>query len=169
LNTTHLTLAAILLGLSATAHADTATITVTGKVLPGTCTMADVPVTLADIDAADLAVGHDNNLTPATLDFTGCVGVASIDLAFDGTADATQDGHWQNQAAPNGATGVAVALLDGTSGSTYLKKGATKTVAVPGGAATAKLDIRTGYYRKAGTLLAAGAVSSQITVTATYK
>lgn len=52
----------LMLGVAAQAHADSATITVTGKVLPGTCTMANVPVTLADIDATDLKTGHDNGL-----------------------------------------------------------------------------------------------------------
>lgn len=80
------------------------------------------------------------------LNFTGCVGVTSVDLTFEGTADAAQDGHWLNQAT-GGATGVAVALLDGTTGNDFLQKGAKKTVAV-NGAATAKLDMRVSYYRK---------------------
>ncbi|WP_414495844.1 fimbrial protein [Stenotrophomonas maltophilia] len=167
MRTPDLIAALLMFGVATQAHADSATITVTGKVLPGTCTMANVPVTLADIDASDLKTGHDNGLKPAVLNFTGCVGVTSVDLTFDGAADAAQDGHWLNQAA-SGATGVAVALLDGTTGSTFLQKGAKKTVPV-NGAATGKLDMRTGYYRKAGTLLKAGDVSAQITVTADYK
>ncbi|MEG0183692.1 MAG: fimbrial protein [Stenotrophomonas sp.] len=159
---------ALLLGAAAQAHADTATITVTGKVLPGTCTMANLPIALTDIDATALKTGHDNNLRAAVLNFTGCVGVANIDLSFDGTDDATQDGHWKNGATTGAASGVAVALLDGTTGATFLKKAATKTIAV-NGAATAKLDVRAGYYRKAGTLLTAGTVSTQITVTAAYR
>ncbi len=164
----HLTLAALLLAAAPLVHAQTANITVTGKVLPGTCTMANVPVALDDIDATDLKAGHDNGLKPAVLNFTGCVGVRSIDLSFDGTDDAAQDGHWKNGAATGGATGVAVALLDGTTGSVFLKKDAKKTITV-NGAATAKLDMRSGYYRKAGTPLVAGAVSTQISVTADYK
>ena len=42
----HLIFAALLFGAAPLAHADSATITVTGKVLPGTCTMANVPVAL---------------------------------------------------------------------------------------------------------------------------
>ncbi|WP_312736386.1 fimbrial protein [Stenotrophomonas sp.] len=163
----YLIAALLMLGAAAQAHADSATITVTGKVLPGTCTMANVPVTLDEIDATDLKTGHDNGLKPAVLNFTGCVGVSSVDLSFDGTADAAQDGHWLNQAT-GGATGVAVALLDGTTGSVFLKKGDKKTITI-NGAATGKLDMRTGYYRKTGTLLKAGDVSTQITVTADYK
>lgn len=167
MKTPHLLLVVLLLGMAPVAQADTATITVTGKVLPGTCTMANVPVTLADIDAADLKAGHDNGLKPAVLNFTGCVGVSSVDLTFDGSADAAMDGHWQNQAV-GGASGVAVALLDGATGSAFLQKGAKKSIAV-NGAATGKLDVRAGYYRKAGTLLKAGDVSTQITVTADYR
>ncbi|MDI9273898.1 fimbrial protein [Stenotrophomonas sp. PFBMAA-4] len=159
-------LAVLMLAAVGQAHADSATIDVTGKVLPGTCTMANVPVTLADIDATDLKTGHDNGLKPAVLNFTGCVGVTSVDLTFDGAADAAQDGHWLNQAA-SGATGVAVALLEGATDD-FLKKGDKKTVTI-NGAATGKLDMRTGYYRKAGTLLKAGDVSTQITVTAGYR
>ncbi|WP_049456305.1 fimbrial protein [Stenotrophomonas maltophilia] len=168
MKTSHLLLAALLLGAAPLAHAQTANITVTGKVLPGTCTMANVPVALADIDATDLKAGHENGLRPAALNFTGCVGVGSIELTFNGTDDAAQDGHWKNGATTGGATGVAVALLDGTTGTAFLKKAARKTIAV-NGAATAKLDMRSGYYRKAGTPLVAGAVSTQITVTASYK
>jgi len=158
----------LLLAAVTQARADSATITVTGKVLPGTCTMADVPVALDDIDAADLKNGHDNGLKPVVLNFTGCAGVNSVELTFDGVADAAQDGHWQSQAAPNGSNGVAVALLDGTTGSTFLQKGAKKSVTI-NGAATGKLDMRTGYYRKAGTPLTAGDIRAQITVTADYK
>lgn len=166
MKTTNFAAGMVLLAACSLAHADTATITVTGKVLPGTCTMADVPVALADIDATALKDGHENNLAAATLNFTNCLGVTNIDLSFDGSADAAQDGHWQNQAT-GGASGIAVALLDGTTGSTFLKKGGKKTVAVSG--TTAKLDMRAGYYRKSGTTLKAGDVSTQITVTADYR
>lgn len=167
MKTPYLIAALLMLGVAGQAHADSATITVTGKVLPGTCTMANVPVTLADIDATDLKTGHDNGLKPAVLNFTGCVGVSTVDLTFEGAADAAQDGHWVNQAT-GGATGVAVALLDGTTGNVFLKKGDKKTITI-NGAATGKLEMRTGYYRKTGTLLKAGDVSTQITVTADYK
>ncbi|HBS56044.1 MAG TPA: fimbrial protein [Stenotrophomonas sp.] len=157
----------LMLGAAAQAHADSATITVTGKVLPGTCTLADVPIALDDVDAVDLSAGGQHGLKAAALNFTGCVGVNAVDLTFDGAADAAQDGHWQNQAT-GGATGVAVALLDGTTGNVFLKKGDKKTVQLNGGA-TGKLDLRAGYSRKAGTLLKAGDVSTEITVTADYR
>lgn len=168
MKTPYIIAALLMLGASTHAHADSATITVTGKVLPGTCTMADVPVALDEIDAIDLNKGGEQGLKPAVLNFTGCVGVGSIDLAFDGSDDAAQDGHWLNEATGNAAEGVAVALLEGASGSTFLKKGAAKTVPV-NGAATATLAMRAGYYRKSGTLLKAGDVTARITVTADYK
>ena len=168
MKTPYIIAALLMLGVAAQARADSATITVTGKVLPGTCTMADVPVALDEIDAIDLNKGGEQGLKPAALNFTGCVGVGSIDLAFDGSDDAAQDGHWLNEATGNAAEGVAVALLEGASGSTFLKKGAAKTVPV-NGAATATLAMRAGYYRKSGTLLKAGDVTARITVTADYK
>jgi len=162
----YVALALLMLASLDQARADSATIDVTGKVLPGTCKMANVPVTLDEIDATDLKAGHENGLKFAILDFTDCLGVTSIDLTFDGTADASQDGHWQNLSV-GGATGVAVALVEGTTDD-FLKKGAKKTITI-NGAAAGKLDLRTGYYRKPGTLLKAGDVSTQITVTADYK
>jgi len=161
-------LAVLSLGAATHARADSATITVTGKVLPGTCTVANVPVPLADIDAVDLVAGHDNGLAPLALTFSDCVGVGSIVLSFDGTDDAAQDGHWSNQAVSGGASGVAVVLLDGLTGTTFLKKNATRTLTL-NGAATATLDMRSGYYRKAGTLLKAGTVTTRITVNADYR
>ncbi|KOQ75293.1 hypothetical protein ABW45_13900 [Stenotrophomonas maltophilia] len=168
MNLPRLMAALLLLGTAANAHADTATITITGNVLPGTCTMANAVVALDDIDATDLTPGHDNKLTPTTLEFTGCVGVTSIALGFAGVDDPDHEGHWKNGAGTGAASGVAVALLDGRSGSRYLKKGASKTVAV-NGAATATLDLRAGYFRTTGTVLKAGTVSTQITVTADYR
>jgi type 1 fimbria pilin len=159
--------ATLLLGAFGHARADSATITVTGKVLPGTCTMADVSIALEDIDATSIKTGYDNGLKPATLSFTGCVGVASIDLSFSGAEDAAQDGHWKNTAVSDAATGVAVALLEST-GDAFLKNNAKKSLTVSG-AATARLDLRSGYYRKSGTTLKAGSVGTQITVTADYK
>ncbi|HEL3781534.1 TPA: type 1 fimbrial protein [Stenotrophomonas maltophilia] len=165
----HLIFAALVFSAAPLVHADTATITVRGNVLPGTCTIAPtLDVTLDDIDATDLKAGQDNGLKPATLNFTGCVGVGSIVLTFSGTEDAAQDGHWKNGASTGAATGVAVALLDGPTGPTAIKNGDTRNVTV-NGAATAKLEMGAGYYRKAGTPLVAGAVSTQITVTADYK
>ncbi|WP_313139811.1 fimbrial protein [Stenotrophomonas sp.] len=156
------------LAIIPSALADTATITVSGRVLPGTCTMANATIALDDIEAADVSLGQASGLKPGTLNFTGCVGVTTIDLSFDGTGDAAQDDHWQNGASSDAASGVAVALLDGPTGTTYLRKGDSKSVIVAG-ASSARLDLRAGYYRKSGTLMSAGAVSTQITVTADYK
>jgi type 1 fimbria pilin len=170
MNTAQSLLAMLLLGTAAQvqAQSNSASITVTGKVLPGTCTLTDVPVTLDEIDATDFKNGHDNKLKPAALNLTGCVGVTSVELTFDGTADPAQDGYWQNLAASNRAEGVAVTLMDGPTGIEALLKGSKKTVPINGGA-TGKLEMRAGYYRKSGTLLKAGEVSTSITVTAVYK
>jgi len=150
-------------------RADTATITVTGHVLPGTCTLpADLPVALDEISTDALKAGHDNGLKPTTLAFSGCMGVSTIDLAFDGVADAAQDGHWSNTASTGQtATGVAVVLLHGNSGNDFLKKGDTRTIPVRG--ASANVPLRVGYFAKVPTAATAGAVASMITVTAVYK
>ncbi|HGM6070035.1 TPA: fimbrial protein [Stenotrophomonas maltophilia] len=168
MKTTYLLIAVLLLGAPALAHADSATITVTGTVLPGTCTMADVAVALDPIDALDLNKQPVSGTKPATLNFSACFGVSSIDLSFDGADDSSQDGQWKNGAGSGAASGIAVALLDGPTGPDFLKRGATKVVMV-NGAATAKLEMGTAYYHRPGTPFTAGAVSTQITVTAVYK
>ncbi|MFE6031740.1 fimbrial protein, partial [Streptomyces niveus] len=123
MKTSHLVCAALLIAAAPLAHADSATITVTGNVLPGTCTIAPtLDVTLDDIDATDLKAGHDNGLKPAVLNFTSCVGVAGIDLTFDGTDDAAQDGHWKNLASTGGGPRGGVGLVEGTARHRLRKK-----------------------------------------------
>ncbi|KAG1310409.1 hypothetical protein G6F62_014629 [Rhizopus arrhizus] len=63
---------------------------------------------------------------------------------------------------------MAVALLEGGTGGTYLQDGARRTIAV-NGAASGKYDLRAAYFHKAGTAMTAGTVTTQITVTAAYK
>ncbi|MDI9273899.1 fimbrial protein [Stenotrophomonas sp. PFBMAA-4] len=166
----HLVLVALLFGAATRAHADSATLTFTGNVLPGTCTVTpNVAVTLDDIQLPELRPGNVNldHQKPAVLHFTNCVGVSTVEVTFDGTADPTQGGQWKNLAV-GGATNVAVILLEGASGNTTLSKGMKRMVAI-GGAAIGRLDMRTSYYNHPGTVPTPGDVTAQITVIADYR
>ncbi|EMT5435945.1 MULTISPECIES: fimbrial protein [Stenotrophomonas] len=149
------------------ALADTATLTISGRVLPGTCTLAAPPIALDPIKADELVVG-DNGLKAGVLNFTGCVGVSKAVLSFSGTAATGDAERWQNTASTDPAVGVSVALLAGATGTTYLKNGDTG-IEVPVTGATASFPLRAGYYATALTGLQAGEVRSEITVTADYE
>lgn len=148
------------------ALADTATLTISGRVLPGTCTLAAPAIDLDPIKADELAVG-DNGLKAGALNFTGCVGVTKATLSFDGTAATGDPQRWQNSAA-DAAVGVSVALKAGATGNTYLKRGDTG-VEVPVAGATASYALRAGYYVPSLAAAKAGAVQAEITVTAAYE
>jgi len=166
----HLLSAVLLLAAAGQASADSAILTFTGNVLPGTCTVTpNVAVTLDNIPLNDLVPGSVNlgYQKPVVLHFTGCVGVSSVEVTFDGTADPTQNGQWKNLAV-GGATNVAVLLLEGTSGNTTLTKGMKRVVTI-GGAAAGRLDMRTSYSHWPGTVPTPGDVSTQITVIADYR
>lgn len=154
------------LSFAPAAPADAATLTINGRVLPGTCTLAAPAVTLDPIKADQLVVG-DNALKAGTLNFTGCVGVRAAKLSFAGTAATGDAQRWQNTA-PDAAMGVTVALKAGTTGNTYLKAGDSNiNVTVSG--TTASYALRAGYYVPAVAAARAGAVQAQITVTAAYE
>lgn len=153
--------------LSPPAAADSATLTITGRVLPGTCTLAAPPIALDPIKADELVVG-DNGLKASALNFTGCVGVSKAALSFSGTAADGDAQRWKNTASTDPAAGVSVALLAGASGNTYLKHGDTG-IEVPVSGTTASYALRAAYYAAALTGLQAGEVRTEITVTADYE
>lgn len=161
--------AALLLGctLPPLALADTATLTISGTVLPGTCTLAAPPVTLDPVKADEVVQG-DNALRQSALNFTGCVGVSKATLSFSGTAADGDAARWKNTAGTDPAGGVSVALLAGASGNTYLKDGDTG-IEVPVTGATASYTLRAGYYVAAVAGIQPGAVQTDIIVTADYE
>ncbi len=148
-----------------TAQADTATLTLSGRILPGTCVLTAPATSLPDVKANDL-VDRNNTLQNVTLSLGSCIGVTRATLGFDGTAESFDPELWKNTAATGAATGVSFALLDGTGGTTYIKKGSTLNVAVSG--ASASRVIRVGYYKTAGRGITAGAMSASIVITASY-
>lgn len=159
--------AAALCMATSSALADQATLTITGRVLPGTCTLAAPAIVLDPIKADELVQG-DNKLKAGSLEFTGCVGVGKATLSFAGTAADSDAERWKNTAAADPADGVSVALLAGASGSTYLKNGDTGIEVVVSGA-TASYPLRAGYYLPAVAGVSAGAVQTEIVVTADYE
>lgn len=156
-----------LLAFAAASHADTAKLSISGRVDPGTCTLVAAPIQLAPLRADQLKQG-DNAIKTSALELKDCVGVSTATLSFDGTAADGDAERWKNTAGKTPAAGVTIALLSGTTDATYLKKG--DTVAVPVTGAAGRLDIRSGYHLAGSPAgLAPGAVSTEITITADYK
>ncbi|MBA0446637.1 fimbrial protein [Stenotrophomonas maltophilia] len=156
-----------LVAVAPTVLADTATLTISGRVLPGTCVMNAPAMTLDPIKANELSQG-DNQIKAGRLDFSGCVGVTKAKLSFSGTAADGDAARWKNTADTDPAEGVSIALLAGTTGSTYLKDGDTGIEVVVTGA-TASYALRAGYYLPTLGAITAGAVQADITVTADYE
>jgi hypothetical protein len=121
---------------------------------------------LDPVRANDLVQG-DNQVKAGALNFAGCVGVTRATLSFDGTAADGDAERWKNTASTGPADGVSVALLAGATGTTYLKRGDSGIV-VPVTGATASYALRAGYYLPVLGGLTAGAVQTEITVTAAY-
>jgi len=163
-----ITLCAALLAAAPLALADTATLTISGRVLPGTCTLSDARITLDPVKASDLTPGADSQITPGALEFTGCAGVSRALLSFAGTAADGDANRWKNTEATDPAGGVSISLLSGLTGNTYLKDGDSGIdVAVSG--ATARYPLRAAYYVSPGAPVSGGEVRADITVTADYE
>ncbi len=158
------TLAILLLPMAA---ADAATLTITGRVLPGTCTLATPAITLTAVKANEMAVGTPTNVKTGAVNFTGCVGVVRARLTFDGTAAVGDPQRWENTAATSPAKGVSIALLSGTTGTNYLKKGDTNIPLTISGA-TASYPLRAAYYVGSTAGINAGNIAADITITAAY-
>ncbi|WP_286069705.1 fimbrial protein [Stenotrophomonas sp. 57] len=163
-----LALCTALLAAAPLALADTATLTISGRVLPGTCTLTDATIALDEVKASDLTPGTDSQIKAGALEFTGCVGVSKAVLSFAGTAADGDATRWKNTATADAAGGVSISLLSGTSGSTYLKDGDTG-IDVPVTGATARYDLRAAYFLPTAQAPSAGLVSTEILVTADYE
>ncbi|MDT3555734.1 fimbrial protein [Stenotrophomonas maltophilia group sp. msm1] len=161
-------LCAALLAATPLALADSATLTISGKVLPGTCTLNAAPIALDPVKASDLTPGADSQIKAGALEFTGCVGVNKALLSFSGTAADGDAERWKNTAASDPASGVSISLLAGASGSIYLKDGDTG-IDVPVTGAAARYDLRAAYFQPSGSAPSAGEVSTEIVVTADYE
>lgn len=151
----------------AASTASAVTLTISGRVLPGTCTLTAPAIALDPVKADEMVQG-DNKLKAGTLNFTGCVGVTKATLSFAGTAADGDAERWKNTAAADAAVGVSVALLKGATGTDYIKNGDADIEVVVSGA-TASYPLRAGYYLPAVAGANAGAVQTEITVTADYE
>lgn len=161
-----ITLCTALLATAPLAHANT--LTISGRVLPGTCTLAAASITLDPVKASDLVAGADGQIKAGALQFTGCIGVTKAVLSFAGTpadGDATR---WKNTETTDPAGGVSISLLSGTSGSNYLKDGDSGIDVIVTGA-TARYDLRAAYFLPTAGVPEAGGVSTEIVVTADYQ
>jgi type 1 fimbria pilin len=163
-----LTLCTALLAVAPLAMSDSATLTISGRVLPGTCTLTDARIDLDPVKASDLTPGTDSQIKAGALEFNGCVGVSKAVLSFAGTAADGDATRWKNTEATDPAGGVSISLLSGTTGSTYLKDGDTG-IDVPVTGTSARYDLRAAYYLPPAGVPEAGGVSTEIVVTADYE
>ena len=153
--------------IATAARADTATLTITGRVLPGTCTISAPVVTLPAINANDLVV-RNNALQATAVTLSSCIGVSKATLSFDGVAEDFDRELWKNTSvAADAARGVSISILNGPTGTVYLMKGSVVDLPVAG--ATASLPIRVGYYLTAGHRITPGEMTADVTITATYQ
>ncbi|HGM5920904.1 TPA: fimbrial protein [Stenotrophomonas maltophilia] len=150
------------------ASADTANLLISGRVLPGTCTLTAAPIALDDVKASDLIPGTDNQIKLGALEFNGCVGVSKAVLSFSGTPADGDAERWKNTASGDAAEGVSISLLAGASGTTNLKDGDTG-IDVPVTGTTARYQLRAAYHLPSGAVPSAGDVSTEIVVTADYE
>lgn len=160
-------MALALLATAPTAMAESATITVTGRILPGTCTLGDIALPLNEIRASDIEL-KENEKKTLTLKFRDCIGVGSVDMTFNGTPHESDADLYRNDAV-NGTQGIGIALTEkGVSGSArWLKNGATRNVPIRSGAAD--FDMEAAYYRGASfDPIFASDVSAAITVNLVY-
>ncbi len=97
-------LPAMLALLMAASPASSQTLSISGRVLPGTCALATPAITLDSVKADALNVGN-NNLKTSNLNFTGCIGVTKALLSFDGTAAEGDALRWKNTATSEPAKG----------------------------------------------------------------
>lgn len=154
------------LAAGATASAQRATLTISGRVLPGTCTLSAPAITLDPVKASDLVTG-DNALLAGALQFTGCIGVTKATLSFDGTPADGDPIRWKNTASSDAATGVSVALRAGASTGDYLKRGDSDVLVITG--STGSYPLRAGYYLAGTGGINAGQVQADVIVTAAYE
>jgi len=145
------------------APASAATLTISGQLRAGTCSLSVPAVTLPAMPANSLKEG-DNSLVEVDLALAGCVGVKKATLTFEGTAAQNDGDRWQNTGA---AEGVSLSLLKEKTGTTYIKKGDTQVLTVAADKAT--FPMRAGYFYTKGSALAAGTVAASITITAAYE
>ena len=156
----------LLVALVPAAHAQSTTLSISGNVLPGTCTLTAPAIALDAVKADEMTAATPAKVKAGALNFTGCVGVKRARLSFDGIAASGDPERWENTAKTTPATGVSIALLSGSTGSNYLKKGSTATVTV--GGATATYPLRAGYYIPTTGGINAGNVTTEIVITAAY-
>lgn len=147
------------------------TITVTGSVTPGTCSVAAVPVTIDPVRLDQLLlVSSGGEVTdsrkPFNIAFTGCSGVSNVDMRFTGTAVATN--FFANATGTGRATNVAV-QLNRVSGTTHTRiiPGGTHSAAISGVGHTQNMSVA--LARPNATAPTVGTVQTQITVNLTYR
>lgn len=152
--------------------ADTVTFTVTGQIVSGTCELSagdqNRTVTLAPIGTSDMPASGKaaKGAASFTLTVENCAaGLSTATFTFAGTPDPNDNMRYQNT---GNATGVAVELESTSDGQTIGANGTNSSRTAPISGSQASLDLTAYYWRIPSVALAAGAVRSIATVTASY-
>ena len=169
-------LVAVVGGFSFDAQAADGTITVTGTLREGGCTIAPVAranttVNLAEISANQLATAGS---VAATRVFafeltggTGCVEGDKVVMSFDGSPNADRTtGDLRNTATADAATNVQIRLLDGAGRQIHMGTNPRAPEVTIGADDTARIDLAAQYV--ATGVATAGAVSTTVDYTLEY-
>jgi len=150
--------------------ADTATITITGRVLANTCTLDNktLSVELPTISTVDFggAAGKEAGEVVVPVSFSNCgEDVKSISVKISGTPDPDDSG---SRVFKNSGTsdGVGVVLYD-TDGIRFKPDGTSNAVAIKPNGGTASKEYKA-KYRSTKSEVKGGTVSTVITATFTY-
>ncbi|CAI0820521.1 putative fimbrial protein SthD [Serratia fonticola] len=153
-----------LLSLASPLQAADVTITVSGKVVAGPCTVSTskASVALGDIYSSDMiSAGAASEWKPVTLSLTGCpIGTSQVTATFSGTADAT--GYYKNMGT---AGNIQIELQDDKG--TKLNNGIKKAVSVVDATKSASFPLKVRALSVNGAATQ-GTIQAVISITYTY-
>lgn len=150
--------AVLLLASATTAHAQSVTFNLTGEILPGVCQFTANDVDLGTYYATDFTGAYAGTWVDVPIQVTRCDPlITRIAMRISGLADAAQASYFR------GLAGVGIEVQQGT----------TNAAVVPAGS-TLQYTTITGTYllrarlRQSAASVAAGRISSPVTVTLSY-
>lgn len=159
------------------AHAQSAVrVDLNGSIAAGTCTIAAVTKTMPTVPASGFPQTAASNTgivasyTPFELSLRSCSGVTGATFVFGTTADAEplQNDSFRNKAA-NGAAYVAIWVREtaACNSGTTIRPGGTLSRDIA--TATLSIPLCAQYFKMAGGLVTMGPLTTNFTITVTYR
>ncbi|MGX9189169.1 fimbrial protein [Stenotrophomonas sp. Ker107b] len=155
----------------------TSNVALTGRIQPGTCTVAAVnerfPTVMANTFNNNPASENSNSASwlPFNLTLTGCAGVTGATLVFGTAADAepSRASMFRNKATADAAPYAAIWLRPTTDCATggTIAPASTRNETISG--STHEVPLCALYVKLAGGVVTRGAISTRFTVTITYQ